>query len=336
MLSLRHWFGRRQVPVLGIDIGAGGIRIVELGQASSGLRILHYAHEPMPHPLQRDGSLAPSEEVVAALRRALRKSGTRLRTAALALPSGSVIKKTLTLPTPRFEEELEMQVEAEASQSLPFPMEEISLDFGNLGPSPNHPDSTDVLLVAARKDRIEERVALAEAAGMKALIIDVESHALMSAVAMMDGRRVQPPAETDQPVLVLQLAAEGNHCYFMHQGAMLFEHELGLSLPKKDAKRDATASVAAMTVFQESLCQELSRALQLFSTSGLHAPVTRLYLVGADAMASELVGCLQSRLSLSVSVPDPFAELDGAQAIAQADASAYLLACGLAMRSFYG
>ena len=317
MLSFGRWWGQAQVPVLGVDISAGGIRVVELARGRQP-RVAHYAHRPLPQGAVRDGGILMPDVVRDALRDALRDSGSRVRHAALALPAGAVITKTLTLPQSLTEDELEMQVEAEADASLPFARDEIGIDFDVIGPSASQPDAVDVMLVAARKEKIDERTALAEAAGLKPLIVDVETHALMSAIALFDVARDAP---SPQLIAVLQLDPDRSHCFFMLDGVLLYERELGSVSLKKEA--------AAI----ESVCQEFNRALQLFQTATGHTELQHLYLLGA--VPSDLPDALSRRIGVQVSLPDPLRHWSGGkQHPIDEHPSACMLACGLALRSF--
>jgi type IV pilus assembly protein PilM len=330
MFSVGSWFRRHQTPVLGVDVSPAGIRIMELVREGKHFRVAHYAQEPLPSGALRDGSFSQMEPLTESLRRALKRSGTRLRTAAMALPSGAVIKKMLTLPATLYGEEMEMQVETEASQTLPFSLDEISLDFVTAGPSANHEGYVDVMLVAARKERIDERIALADAVGLRPLVIDVESQVMAAALALLDSGR---EAHQNQPVALLQLCSEGSHCYVMLNGLVIFEREMGLSLPRADQEK----SRAAVESIREAICQELARALQLFSTSTQHTSVAQIYIAGSiRALGTDLAAFVERRVGLPSSLPDLFADmhLPSMDMQLREDAPACLVACGLALRSF--
>ena len=330
MLSLGSWFRRHQSPVLGIDVSPGGIRIMELAREGKGFRVAHFAQESLPPGALRDGGFAQMDVLTESLHRGLKTSGTRLRTAAMAMPSGAVIKKMLMLPASLYEEELEMQVETEASQALPFPLDEISLDFAVVGPSATNDDYVDVMLVAARKERIDERLALAEAAGLRPLVIDLESQAMAAALTIVES---QASLDTNQPVALLQLGTEGSHCAVMLNDLVIFERELGLSLPRADQEK----SRAAAESLRESLCQELMRALQLFATSTPYAGVAHVYIAGStQVLGADLAAFVQRRAGIEVSLPDPFTgmHLLSADSRLNEDSPAWLIACGLALRSF--
>lgn len=330
MFSVRSWFRRHHTPVLGVDVSPAGIRIMELVREGKNFRVAHCAQESVPAGAFRDGSFSQMELLTESLRHALKLSGTRLRTAAMALPSGAVIKKMLTLPASMYDEELEMQVEAEASQTLPFSLDDISLDFATVGPSATHEGYVDVMLVAARKERIDERFTLAETVGLRPLVIDIESQVMTASLGLLDSDR---DTHHNQPVALLQLCTEGSHCYVMLNGRVIFEREMGLSLPRFDQEK----SRAAMESIREAICQELTRALQLFSTSTQHSRVAHLYVAGSiQALGADLAAFVEHRVGIPCSLPDPFACMLAPSMDVQLreDAPAFLVACGLALRSF--
>lgn len=329
MLSLSSWLGRRQTPLLGVDVSPAGLRVIELVRGAKGFQVAHYAQESMPSGAMRDGSIVHMDTLTEALRRAVKTSGTRLRSAALALPSGVVIKKMLTLPASLYDEELEMQVEAEASQTLPFPLDEISLDYAVIGPSSSDEAAIDVILVAARKERIDERLALAEGAGLRPLVIEVESQAVTTGLTTTDPLYAR---RATQPTALLQLGSDGSYCYVILHDQVIFERDLGVSLPRPDQDK----SRPTVEPFRETVCQEISRALQLFSTSTQHAGVTRLCVAGIIRPLGEALAIfMQPRLGVEVLVADPFASMSMPSTETQLshDAPAWLLACGLALRS---
>jgi type IV pilus assembly protein PilM len=231
-----------------------------------------------------------------------------------------VIKKTLSLPTQSTEDELEMHVEAEAMALLPVAREEIGVDFAVMGPSAQQVDAVDVMLVAARQEKISERAELALSVGLRPQIIDVESQALMSAIGLMV-RSSDPTA--DRLLGVIQIENDQVHAYFMQGEALVFERHLGSLLARKEA-----GSV-------ESICQEFNRAFQLSQTSAGQASLHHIYLLGP--VPADLQSALAQRMSVAVSALDPWQQLavkPGVMSDNQEHPSACMLVCGLALRSF--
>lgn len=321
MFSLDQWLGRTREPVLGVDIGAAGIHLVELAAPGWPLKIRHVASEPLPQGALRDTGIAQPEVVGEVLRRVLRASGSRLRDAALALPSAAVMKQVLSLPDHLHEDELEAEVDAEAGASLPFPREELGMDFVRLGPTSGQPGYVDVMLVAARRERIDERIELALSAGLRPRIIDLESHALGAAIGLAEATRTRDAA---RPVAVLAIEADRSRCLFLIGDTLLYERELGQLPPRNDA--DAC----------ELLCQEFNRVVQLFCASTTHLAPVHLYLLGQ--LPPGLSSALAQASGIGITVPDPLLGMTGGlervSREAPSQSSTCLLACGLALRSF--
>ncbi len=321
MFSLDRWLGRSRDPVLGIDIGGAGIHLVELGAPGWPLQVRHAASEPMPQGALRDGAIVQPEALANALRQAVRASGTRLRDAALALPAGAVMKKILSLPDTLHEDDLEIEIEAEAGASLPFPREEAGIDFTVLGPTIGQPGFVDVMLVAARREQIDQRVDLALSAGLRPRIVDVESHVLAEVVGLAEAGRAADP---ERPVAVLQIDAERSHCLFVLGTELLHERELVQGMPRRDA--DAC----------DRIRHEFDRLVQMFCASTTYPAPAHLYLLGQ--IPTGLPSALSQAQGIGVTVPDPLLEITGGRERislpAQQRASAALLACGLALRSF--
>src|SRR5262252_11000949 len=172
-------FKTKAPSLIGIDIASTSLKLVELAEAGKGAyRLERYAIEPLPKDVVTDGNIANLDQVADALRRAHKRLGSRNRNVALALPAAMVITKKIIVPAGQTEEELELQVETEANQYIPFALDEVNLDFQTLGPLASNPEESEVLIAASRKEKVEDRVAIADAAGLKPRVMDVESYAM--------------------------------------------------------------------------------------------------------------------------------------------------------------
>ena len=150
--------GRKHPPLIGLDISSSSVKLVELSQTKSGEFVLErFASEPFEKGWIADGQIEKFDEVADAVRRVVARSGSKTRDAALAMPQSAVITKKIMLPAGLREEELELQVEAEANQYIPFSLDEVSLDFCVIGPSPTSVGDVEVLIAASRKDRVQDR-----------------------------------------------------------------------------------------------------------------------------------------------------------------------------------
>src|SRR3954447_24069139 len=179
-------FKPKAPPLFGLDISSSSVKMLEIVEAGkSAYRVERYAIEPLPRDAVVDGNINNLEAVTEAVRRAHKRLATRTRHVAMAVPTGAVISKKIVLGAGLREEELEMQVETEANQYIPFSLDEVNLDFQVLGPAPNNPEDVEVLIAASRKEKIEDRVAAAEAAGLKATVMDVDLYAAQTSFELM-------------------------------------------------------------------------------------------------------------------------------------------------------
>jgi type IV pilus assembly protein PilM len=179
-------FKAKAPPLFGLDISSSSVKMVELADAGKGVfRVERYAIEPLARDAVADGNINNLESAADAVRRAHKRLGTRLKHVAMAVPTGAVITKKIVVAAGLREAELEVQVEGEANQYIPFALEEVNLDFQVLGPSPTSPEEQEILIAATRKERVEDRVAVAELAGLKPLVMDVESYAQQTALELV-------------------------------------------------------------------------------------------------------------------------------------------------------
>src|SRR5204863_7606673 len=169
-----------------MDISSSSVKLVELADAGRGNpRVERYAIEALPKDAVLDGNITNLDAVVDAVQRGWKRMATRTKNVALALPTAAVITKKIIVPAGLRDEEVEVQVETEANQYIPFALEEVNLDFQSIGPSPTSPDEQEVMIAATRKEKVEDRVAVAESAGLKPLVMDVEQFAQQTALTLV-------------------------------------------------------------------------------------------------------------------------------------------------------
>ncbi len=357
MINLGTLFGQSSPPLLGLDISTSGVRLVELSDAGKGeLRLDRFASEPLPRGAVVDGNIENIEQVAEAVRRVWAKSGTRIKNVALGMPPASVITKKIILPQGMTEDQLEVQVESEAAQYIPFALDEVNLDFDVLGPVEGSLDDMEVLLAASRREKIEDRVAIAEEAGLKVVVMDIESFAARSALY----RVVQLQAELppDQIVALFQIGAQVTHISVLQGGDTIYEREqpfggnqltqdivrsFGLSYEEAEAKKKSgdlppNYQSDLLTPFLESAALEVTRAIQFFYTSTPYTHIDQLYLAGGCALIPGLLDTIAARTKMSSAVVSPFKGMALGSGVRESqlrsEAPAYLVACGLAMRRF--
>jgi type IV pilus assembly protein PilM len=349
--------GRKHPPMFGLDVSSSSVKLVELGQSPDGQYVLErFASEPLERGWITDGQIEKFDEVVDAVRRVVAKSGTKARQVVMAMPQAAVITKKIILPAGLREEELELQVESEANQYIPFSLDEVSLDFCVIGPSPTSVGDVEVLIAASRKDKVQDRQGLAEAAGLKPVVLDVESHASRLAL----GRLVAalPAGGKDALVALFEIGADTTSLKVMRDEELLYDRDqafggsqlthlisrqYGFSFEEAEQKKLSgdvpdDYDQAVLAPFVDTLSQEIGRALQYFFTSTPHHKVHYVMLAGGTATLPGLKDRVTDLTGFASQVVNPFDKMKLGSAVRESrirrEAPSYLTACGLAMRRF--
>lgn len=343
--------------MLGLDVSSSSVKLVELSRGSSGQLILERcAMEPLERGWITDGNIDKFDEVAEAVRRAVKKSGTRTKNVAMALPPSAVITKKIVLPGGLSEQELEVQVESEANQYIPFSLDEVSLDFCVIGPSGASAGDVDVLIAASRKDKVQDRQGLAEAAGLNPVILDVESYASRLAIDRLIGEL--PNGGRDAIVALFEIGAFTTSMQVIRNQEVLYDRDqafggaqltqlivrqYGFSPEEAETKKrlaelpdDYQGNV--LQPFVESVAQEISRSLQFFFTSTPYNRVDYILLAGGSSALVGLTAAVTQQTSFPSNLVDPFSGMEIGGGVREnklrREAPSYLTACGLAMRRF--
>ena len=357
MISLGSLFNRQQPALLGLDISSSSVKLVELSRDKAGNLVLdRCAIEPLERGWITDGNVEKFDEVAEAVRRVVRKSGTRTKNVALALPPSAVITKKIVLPGGMSEQELEIQVESEANQYIPFSLDEVSLDFCVMGQNATSAGDVEVLIAASRKEKVQDRQGLAEAAGLKAMILDVESYASRLATSRLIEQL--PGQGRDAVVALFEVGAFTTSMQVLRNQEVLYDRDqafggaqltqlivrqYGFSAEEAETKKrsgdlpdDYNAGV--LKPFVASIAQEIARALQFFFTSTPHNRVDYVLLAGGSAALPGLTSAVTRQTSFACSLVNPFDGMEFGSGIREKkvrrEAPSYLTSCGLAMRRF--
>nr|WP_137172313.1 pilus assembly protein PilM [Massilia sp. HP4] len=353
MINLGSLFGQSSPPMVGLDISTSGVRLVELADAGKGIvRLERYATEALPRGAVVDGNIENMDQVADAVRRVWKKSGTRARHVALGMPPAAVITKKIILPAGLSEDQLEVQVESEASQYIPFALDEVSLDFDVIGPAVNSVDDMEVMLAAARREKVEDRVAIAEAAGLTATVMDIESYAARGAL-----EHAALPKQ-DQIVALFQIGAHATHVSVLLGGEAVYEREqpfggnaltqdivraYGMAFEEAETRKKAgdlpeNYRADILAPFLESAALEITRAIQFFYTSTPYTRIDQLYLAGGCALLPGILDIVAGRTRIPALLAAPFEGMQLGAGVREhqlrQDGPAYLVACGLALRRF--
>ena len=358
MTALASLFSRDPAPLLGVDVSMSSVKVVELSRNRAGQLVLERcALEPLERGWITDGNIEKFDEVADAVRRVVRKAGSKTKNAAFALPASSVITKKIVLPGGLSEAELEIQVESEANQYIPFSLDEVSLDFCVIGASATSVGDVEVLIAASRKEKVQDRQGLAEAAGLKPMVVDIEPYASRTAAARLI--ETLPGGGQDSLVALFEIGAVATSMQVICNGEALYERDqafggaqlsqmiarqYGFALDEAELKK-RTADLpddyanAVLNPFVGSMSQEISRALQFFFTSTPHNRVDHILLAGGTAGIVGLTEEVTTQTSFACMVVNPFEGMEMGSAVRATkmmrEAPSYLTATGLALRRFY-
>lgn len=352
-------FRKKSTPLLGIDISATAIKLLELSRSGSKYRVESYAVEPLPANSVADKNISDADAVGEAIRKAVKKSGTKTKDAAIAVAGSAVITKIITMPANLSDRDMETQISMEADQYIPFSLDEVSLDFEVIGPTEGNEEQVDVLLAASRSENVDVRVAALEVGGLNAKIVDVEAFALENTMAMIaqdlfgGGQDLTIAiADVGSAVTTFSVLENLKIIYSREQsfgGAQLTEEiqrRYGLSyeeagMAKKLGKQGGLPDnyePEVLTPFKESMAQQINRAQQFFFSSSQIANIDHLILAGGCASIPGITEIVEASVGVPTIVANPFASMSvsskvPAQSLSN-DAPALMVSCGLALRSF--
>lgn len=349
-------FSKTKPSILGIDISSTAVKLLELSRQSGRYRVESYAVEPLPPNSVVEKNIADVESVGESIRKSIKRSGSRSRSAAVAVAGSSVITKIIPMNSSLKEDEMGQQIELEADQYIPYPIEEVNLDFEVLGNNAKNPETVDVLLAACRSENVEIRQEALEEAGLEAEVVDVEAYALENAFSLVaeqlvDGGRDQTVAVVDvgATMTTLNVLHDNNIIYTREQvfgGKQLTEEIMrryGLSyeeagMAKRQGGLPDNYIPEVLEPFKDAMVQQVSRSLQFFFSSSQHSQVDHIVLAGGSASIPGIDEMIETKIGTTTSIANPFANMAlsnkvKAQTLSN-DAPAMMIACGLALRSF--
>jgi type IV pilus assembly protein PilM len=354
------FFGRKNLPLIGIDISSTAVKLLELskntGRGGSLFRVDSYSVEPLPSNAVVEKNIAEVEAVGEAIRSALKRSGSRAKHAAVAVSGSAVITKVISMPASLSEQDLESQIQLEADQYIPYPLEEVNIDFEVMGSSEKNPDLVDVLLAASRSENVDNRVAALELAGLTATVVDVEAYAMENACTQLIDQL--PEGGEGLTVAVADIGATTTTLNVLHNKKIIYTREqnfggrqlteeiqrrYGLSMEEAGmAKRQGGLPdnyvTEVLDPFKEAMAQQVSRSLQFFFSSSAYSSVEHIILAGGSSSIPGVDDLIEEKLGTPASVANPFANMSVSNKVKpqvlSADAPALMIACGLALRSF--
>lgn len=340
--------------LVGVDISSTTVRLLELSVKNGRYWVESYAVMPLPENSVVEKSILNPEAVADALERVVNLANPHTTHVAIAVPTSMVIHKIIEMDADMSDEEREVQIRMDAEQYIPFPLDEVSLDFEVLPDRLANPNRVNVLLVATRTENVDTRVEVLELAGLVAKVADVESYAMERAFSVF-ADTLPMGANT---VGILDIGHTMTTLSVMQKGKIIFTREqvfggrqltqdvqsrYGLSFEEAGrAKKERTLpddyDTEVLEPFLDAVVQQAARSLQFFFSSSQFNEIDHILLAGGNANIPGLAKLLQQKLGYRVTIANPFLQMGFSPQIdikkIENDASSLMVACGLALRSF--
>lgn len=349
------FLSRKKLPLIGLDISSTSVKVMELSKTGTSYRIEGIGLDPLPANAVVEKNIAEVEAVTESVKRALHKSKIKTRHVAIAVAGSSAITKKITMPASLSEDEMEGQIQLEADQYIPYPLEEVNLDFQILGITKNNPDTVDVLLAACRKENVDDRVAAVELAGLTPKIVDIEAYTIESAFSAMKSQI--PDAGTDKTIAVFDIGATMTSLNVIQNHRLIYTREqsfggkqlteeimqrYGLSydeagLAKRQGGLPDNYELEVLDPFKETVVQQVSRFLQFFySVSSDNVTIDHLILGGGTACLPDLAMLTESHIGVPTMIANPFMDMSSSSRVnksnLRSEGPSFLIAAGLAIR----
>jgi type IV pilus assembly protein PilM len=354
-MGILSFLDKKAKPVVGLDISSTSVKLLELSRSGDRYRVESYTVKALPPNAVVEKNITDPAAVAEVVRSMVKQSKTKLKHAAVAVAGSAVITKTIDMPLDLNDDAMESQIAAEADQYIPFPLEEVALDFEVQGISPRNPDQVEVLLAACRRENVEVRQQVLADSDLIAEKVDIEAYCMERAFELI---AEQLEDQEGQVVAIIDIGAtnttlsvlvDGKTVYTRDQlfgGRQLTEEiqrRYGLSreeagLAKKQGGLPDDYEMEVLTPFKDAVVQQVTRSLQFFFSSSQYNDVDYIVLAGGVASLEGLVGLIEEKLGTQTVVANPFARMSvssrvNAVSLAN-DAPALMIVTGLAMRSF--
>lgn len=318
-------FGRKK-GVIGLDVGSSSIKLVELGDSKNGFKLQNVGMLPLPPEAIVDGALMDSVTIIDTIRELIAQTKTRTKDVITSVSGHSVIVKKISLPV-MSEAELEESIQWEAERYIPFDINDVNLDFQIFGSNAENPEVMDVVLVAAKKDIINDYVSVITEAGLNPVIIDVDAFAIENMLA------INYEIEKDETIAIANVGASITNINILKNNMTAFTRDIfkggnqiteeiqrQLHVDYDEAERikigskiDTTSQPVIQSVMKEaseSLALEIGNSIEFFQSTSTYEKINKLYLSGGGAKIKDFDIILQQQIGIPVEIVNPFKKIE--------------------------
>jgi len=316
-------FFNRKKEVVGIDIGSSSVKLVQLQEHRGGYQLVNVGIIPLPPEAIVDNTFMDSSAIVEAIKNLISSLGVKIKDVVCSISGNSVIIRKISLPTMPAEE-LEDQIGWEAEQYIPFDINDVNIDFQILSQDVIDPSKMNVLLVASKKDIINDYIAVFNEAGLQLSVVDVDSFAVQNAF------EVNYDVSPDEVLALVNIGAGVMNINVVKGGSTLFTRDvqMGGSLYTEEIQKQmGVSSVEAESLktlahencsetlsdvicrVNESLTQEIRRSLDFYNSTANEDRIARIFASGGCTKMYNLVATISEKLQLPVEIINPFVKL---------------------------
>jgi type IV pilus assembly protein PilM len=348
-------FKPKHHSILGIDISSSAVKILGISGSKDDLCVEGYGYELLPSGALDNNIIKDVDAVASCIKNVITKAKLTSKKVALAVPDSAVISKVVQMNDGLTDQEMEELVVIEADKYIPYPIDEINLDFEIQGHSAKNSALLDILIVASRAENVNSRVEAITRAGLEAKVVDVESYAVERAAQLL--AKDLPAGGQDKIVPIIDIGANYTHLFVLNNMKLIFSREEkfgGMQLIEAIADRynmTIAQAIAAkkekqlpndylsevLEPFKEMVLLQAKRSLQFFYSTSQHGFVDHILLAGGIARQPGLANLIQEQLNAPTTVANPLAFMSFSKHVngeaMNLDAPSLLVACGLALRS---
>ncbi|MDT8317967.1 MAG: type IV pilus assembly protein PilM [bacterium] len=341
----------RKKNLFGLDVGSYAIKMVELKEGKKGYQLINIGLAPIPPDAIVDGALMDPGAIAEAITALLAKTKVKLKDVATSIAGHSVIIKKITLAS-MSDEELADSIQWEAEQYVPFDIADVNLDFEILGPDPVDESQMEVLLVAAKKETIDDYTAVFAEAGLNPVVMDIDAFACQNMLEL------NYPPDDGVVTAIVNIGAGLTNVNILKDGASLFVRDVasggnhfteaiqkrfgvGQELAdsaKLGASVEGVDSSGLKEVIRESMdgiASEVARTLDFFLATNPDNNVDKVFISGGGARVKGLGALMSDKLGVPVEIVDPFQMINFNKKYAEmiaAEGPSFGVAVGLAIR----
>lgn len=349
---MKSLFKKKAKSIIGLDIGTRYIKAVCLERDGDVTKVTGFACEPITNEAFNEREIKDFDAISRTLKKIKLALKGKNKEVAIAVAGPSVISKTVYMEPDQTDFELESQIEIEADSLIPYPIDEVYLDFEEIKQSETHVGKVEVLLSAAHKDIVDSRITLVREVPFEPVVVDIENYALANAISQF------AVADENQVTCCISIGASMLQLCCVHDGIVTYtkEHPFGMNKFVQDisvihniAMQEVEEQIAAGTapdnwftdtfpLFLATLQQQIQRVLQMYASTTHQPQPTQILLAGGAAVTPQITQELSKELGIEVTIFNPFESASIAEKVNTETlikiAPQLAIAAGLASRGF--